>query len=77
MKKAFPMAMVTAPGVAKFREKVLDRLGNIDILIRVKATTFAYLHGQAPLGPHFPYDWPRTRRYGGESWRAGVPCSRR
>ena len=31
------MAMVTAPGKVEFREKVLDQLGDNDILIRVKA----------------------------------------
>ena len=37
MQKTFPMAMVTAPGKVEFREKVLDQLGDNDILIRVKA----------------------------------------
>lgn len=37
MKKTYPMAYVTAPGVIEFRQKQLPDLGDLDVLIQLRA----------------------------------------
>jgi hypothetical protein len=58
MKKTFPMAMITAPGMVEFGEKVLDQLGNNDILMRVKAAAICISSKASTPAPHSPHDWP-------------------